>query len=276
MISYLFQFPLWDCLRYIKNFNPPILTPGQNVFVSTNKLTFTVSSLISTVATNNIHTYINGVSVPETFTGSSSNWTVSVPLNAVANQPSVTFAISAVDNNGLSNGVAGTFDTFSQNNLMIEAGDFDFNSGQWIDNPIEQLAIQRYGVPPTAIIIFPAAISRNTSVYGVDYTTTNVTRLKRTYYRQDGNYPWRCFRGRWTETNSDFLRSKLINMGPSAVPPFEYVPGEAVRRPIPTLTWAGGRRGTWINYTRTFPSNTYRSMAGWPTAGPIPMRPWVW
>ncbi|MGA9777715.1 MAG: hypothetical protein WBS33_05545, partial [Verrucomicrobiia bacterium] len=121
----------------LKNFNPAILTPGQNVFVSTNRLTFTVSSLISTVASNNIQTYINGVSAPETFTGSSSNWTVSVPLNAVANQPSVAFAISAVDNNGLSNGVTGTFDTFSQTNFMIEAGDFDFNGGVWIDNPLE-------------------------------------------------------------------------------------------------------------------------------------------
>ena len=63
------------------------------------------------------------------------------PLNAPANQPSVTFAISAVDNNGLSNGVSGTFDTFSQNNFMIEAGDFDFNGGQWIDNPMETATI---------------------------------------------------------------------------------------------------------------------------------------
>ena len=46
-------------------------------------------------------------------------------------------------------------------------------------------------------------------------------------------------------------------MGPCAVPPFEYVPGQ----PVPTTNtdfdvgwWPPG---TWLNYTRTFPTNTY-------------------
>jgi hypothetical protein len=247
------QIPALGLPPFIKNFNPPILTPGQNVFVSTNTLTFTISSLISTVASNNIQTYINGVSVPETFTGSSSNWTVSVPLNGIANQPSITFAISAVDNNGLSNGVAGTFDTFSQNNLMIEAGDFDFNGGQWIDNPLETAtttaaANSYYGYPGNNLA--------NAAVYGVDFTTTNTTTLETYNYRFDGNGPG-GFAAAGTEVTSDFLRSKLINVGPSAVAPFEYVPGE----PVPTTNsdydvgwWPPG---TWLNYTRTFPTNKY-------------------
>ncbi|HUA38123.1 MAG TPA: hypothetical protein VMA35_06950 [Candidatus Sulfopaludibacter sp.] len=238
---------------FIKNFNPAILTPGQNIFVSTNTVTFTISSLISTVPTNNIHTYINGVSVAESFTGSSSNWTVSVPLNAVANQPSVTFAISAVDNNGLSNGVSGTFDTFSQKNMMIEAGDFDFNSGVWIDNPLETATTTAttnsyYGYPGNNVA--------NAAVYGVDFTTTNVTTAETYLYRFDGNGPGGN-PAAGTEVTSDFLRSKLINLGATAQAPFEYVPGEAVPTTNTDYDVGWWPPGTWLNYTRTFPSNSY-------------------
>ena len=45
--------------------------------------------------------------------------------------------ITATDAAGHSHSYSETFDTFSQNNFMIEAGDFDFNGGQWIDNPLE-------------------------------------------------------------------------------------------------------------------------------------------
>ena len=256
LIDFVFvPIPALGLPPYISNFNPPILTPGQNVFVSgMNSLTFSVSSLISTINSNNIHTYFDGVSVPETFTGNSSNWTVNVPV-PTANQPLVTYSISAVDNNGLSNGVAGTFDTFSQTNLMIEAGDFDFNSGQFIDNP---LATATTVAPTNSYYFYPGGDSGNGAVYGVDCTTTNVTTTETYLYRLDGN----GFPGGnpavGTETNTDFLRSKLINMGPGAQPPFEYVPGE----PVPTTNadfdvgwWPPG---TWINYTRTFPSNTYQ------------------
>ncbi|HEV2437577.1 MAG TPA: hypothetical protein VG077_16410 [Verrucomicrobiae bacterium] len=254
LIDFMFvPIPALGLPPYIKNFNPAILTPGQNVFVSGNTLTFTVSSLISTVATNNIQTYINGVSAPETFTGSSSNWTVSVSLNGVANQPNVAFSISAVDNNGLSNGVAGTFDTFSQNNMMIEAGDFDFNSGQWIDNPLETattvaLTNSYYGYPGNNLA--------NAAVSGVDFSTTNTTTAETYLYRFDGNGPG-GFAAAGTEVTSDFLRSKLINMGPTAVQPFEYVPGEAVPMTNTDFDVGWWPPGTWLNYTRTFPSNSY-------------------
>jgi hypothetical protein len=239
----------------IKNFNPPFLTPGQNVFVSTNQLNYQVTSLISSLQTNNIHTYINGVSVPETFTGSSNNWTVSVPLNAIANQPSISVSISAVDNNSLSNGVTGTFDTFSQNNFMIEAGDFDFNGGQWFDNPIETAT---NSTATNSYYYYPAGNYANNAVYGVDYNTTNVAGATEQYvYRQDGNTPAVYVQAVGTEVTSDFLRSKLINMGPSAVPPFEYVPGEVVPTTNTDCDVGWWPPGTWINYTRTFPSNTY-------------------
>ncbi|HLX94350.1 MAG TPA: hypothetical protein VKU37_01260 [Verrucomicrobiae bacterium] len=248
----------------INNFNPPILS-GQNVFVSGTSVSFSASSLTSTIATNNVHTYINGIPVPETFTGTGTNWNVTFPI-PVPNQIE-NFAISVVDNNGLSNGVAGTFDTFSQNNLMIEAGDFDFNGGQWIDNPIETATTS---AATNSYFGYPGNDLANAAVYGVDFTTTNVTTAETYLYRFDGNGPG-GFTAAGTEVTSDFLRSKLINMGPSAVPPFEYVPGEAVPTTNSDFDVGWWPPGTWLNYTRTIPTNTYviygRLAAGAPYSG---------
>ena len=80
-------------------------------------------------------------------------------------------------------------------------------------------------------------------------------------YRFDGNTPatvsvvnTAC----GTEVTSDFLRDKLINEGPGAQPPFEDVPGEVV--PTTNVDYDVGwwSPGTWLNYTRTFPTNAYR------------------
>ena len=68
----------------------------------------------------------------------------------------------------MSNSVSETFDTFSQNNLMIEGVDWDFNGGQFIDNPV-----------PTA----PNSVATNSyfaggyfvtnaSVFNIDYNGT--------------------------------------------------------------------------------------------------------
>ena len=269
LIDFVFvPLPALGLPPVIKNFNPAITTPGQNVFVSTNKLTFTVSSLISTLATNNIQTRINGVLVPETFTGSSANWTVTAPLNAPANQPSVTYAISAVDNNGLSNGVSGTFDTFNQTNFMIEAGDFDFNGGLWIDNPLETATLNG---ATNSYYYYPGNNPANGAVYGVDFTTTNVTALESYFYRVEstgpgGNPPV------GTETNLDFLRSKLINLGLGAQPPFEYVPGQPVPNTNTDFDVGWWVPGTWLNYTRTIPTNTYLVYGRLAAGEPIPMR----
>jgi hypothetical protein len=237
----------------INNFSPA-LTSGGNAFVG-NSITFSVSSLFNTIATSNIHVLLNGSPVTPMFSGSDTDWTVTFPVSG-ANQ-FYTFAISAVDSNGLTNSVSGTFDTFSQTNFMIEAGDFDFNDGQSINNPIETAttvaaANSYYGYPEAG---------DGEADYLVDYSTTNVTTAETYLYRFDGDTPGSVSvvsQAAGTEVTSDFLRDKFINEGSGAQPPFEYVPGE----PVPTtntdydLAW--WPPGTWLNYTRTFPANTYR------------------
>ena len=65
-------------------------------------------------------------------------------------QGSYTITITATDAAGNSHSYTETFDNFSQNNFTIEAEDFDFNGGQFIDNPVPtgpihgvSLALQR-------------------------------------------------------------------------------------------------------------------------------------
>ena len=238
----------------IDNFSPA-LTTGGNVFVG-NSVTFSVSSMFNTIATGNIHVLLNGSPITPNFSGSDTNWTVTFPVSG-ANQ-FYTYAINVVDSNGLTNNVSGTFDTFSQTNFMIEAGDYDFNGGQWIDNPLETATTV---AAANSYYYYPGDNSGNSAAYGIDYTTTNVTTAETYVYRVDGNTPpsvSSVAEAAGSEVTSDFLRDKFINEGSGAQPPFEYVPTE----PVPTtntdydLAW--WEPGAWLNYTRTFPANTYR------------------
>jgi hypothetical protein len=157
--------------------------------------------------------------------------------------------------NGITASYTNSFDTFNQNNFTIEAGDFDFNGGQWIDSPLETAnngdANSYYG--------YPNGNENNSAEYGIDYTTTNVT--GETYlYRLDGNTPGTVSvtaEAAGTEVTSDLLRDKLINEGPTAQPPFEYVPGETVPTTNVDYDLGWWPPGTWLNYTRTFPTGTY-------------------
>jgi hypothetical protein len=233
----------------IKNLNLGLATGGNvYVFVSTNELTFTVSSITSTVATNDIHTYLNGTDVTssETFTGSNTNWLVSVPLSLPANQVNQTFGISVKDANGLTNGASGTFDTFNQTNFMFEAEDFDFNSGQFIDNPIPTGAY--VGVAPNGTYPVYAVAAVNSyflnpaksgteAIDGVDLTTLGLGNSTNTYigeiYRPNADAG--------TEVATDFLRQKFTHDGTN----------------FNDFDLAWWFPGTWLNYTRTFPTNTY-------------------
>ena len=127
------------------------------------------------------------------------------------------------------------FDTFSQNNLMIEAEDFDFNSGQFIDNPVPtsgdgagsgNLAADSY-------YFYAGGNPANMSAPGVDLTTSNDVAGEGCACRVNDS----C----GTEITTDFLRNKFVVGG---VANTDYDLG----------WWVPG---TWLNYTRTFPTNTY-------------------
>ncbi len=108
---------------------------GQVLFQSTNKLVFTASSAVTTINTANIIVTLNGTNVSSSlvFNGSPSSWNVSY----TGLLPSQTYNanISVTDVNGNVINAAFKFDTWNPV-FQVEAEDFDFSSGQYIDNPV--------------------------------------------------------------------------------------------------------------------------------------------
>ena len=207
------------------NINPPINT---NIFLTVPNITFSVSSKFSTISTGNIHTVVNGVdiSASASYTGNNTNWNVSVPC---PQNKFITLTVIATDANGVSNSVTETFDTFSQNDLMIEAEDYDFNSGQFIDNPVPT------GPNFTATNSYfdIAAVDGNdVAVFNVDYNGTADGNGETYFYRPTDQ-------GIGQEVTVDFLRDKFATNSAS-----DYDIG----------FWNPGQ---WLNYTRTFPTNKY-------------------
>ena len=108
---------------------------GTTLVQGTNELAFTVGSASHVIPQTNVMVVLNGVTNNNlAFSGSNSSWNVSVPLSL--NVASYTAVISVRDNAGNSQATTVFFDTFDPASYDIEAEDFDFNGGQYIDNPV--------------------------------------------------------------------------------------------------------------------------------------------
>lgn len=107
---------------------------GSTLLQATNKLSFTATNSVFAISANNIALTLNGVDVSSqlSISGSSNAWNVSLPLALNTNYNAV---IKVTDNYGNAVSNAYYFDTFSPDNFTVEAEDFDFNGGQYIDNP---------------------------------------------------------------------------------------------------------------------------------------------
>jgi hypothetical protein len=210
------------------NVNPPV---NANIFLNVTNITFSVSSAFSTVASNNIHASANGVDLSPfaTISGNNTNWSVSIP--SPQNQL-ITLVISATDANGLSNSVAETFDTFSQSNLMIEAEDFDFNAGQFIDNPVPTYAV----IQATNSYYAGGIGGTNAAVFNIDYDGTYDGEQLAGYRDLDNGV--KC------EVTADFKRDKFLSNSIATSGTSDFDVGY----------WNGGQ---WLDYTRTFPANKY-------------------
>jgi hypothetical protein len=105
---------------------------GTRPFENTNTLSFTVTSSGATISPSGITLLLDGANVSSNLviTGTSSSKTV-VYSALQTNAPHVAFIAIT---NSLGHGIllTNTFDTFSQNNYMVEAEDFDYNGGQFI------------------------------------------------------------------------------------------------------------------------------------------------
>lgn len=118
---------------------PPMITgvypDGGTLLQGTNKMVFTVSSASHSIAQSNVIVTLNGVTNHDlTFSGNTSNWNVSLPLSL--NVLNYTAVIRVTDDAGNSRSITRYFDTFDPSDYAFEAEDFDFNGGQYIDNPV--------------------------------------------------------------------------------------------------------------------------------------------
>jgi len=126
---------------------------------------------------------------------------------------------------GVSNTMAFSFDTFSLSNVVIEAEDYNFNGGQFLDQP----ALIVDGTGPVT-----NAYAGQSGVPGVDFYSPGPSPGAR--YRHDG--------GIGTKVSLDYVRPKFVDAGGAAAEIYDY-------------DVFGLKAGDYLNYTRTFPTNYY-------------------
>ncbi len=166
-------FPANTNLPNISNIYPN----GTNMFQGTNRLTFRVTSSAG-VSQSSIVVTLDGVVLTGlAFTGSTTAWNVS--YNALQMNTNHTAVISATDVNGNNATTAITFDTFPPNLFTWESEDYDYNGGQFIDNP----PVDAYlGLNAVADVDFHDINAGGTYTYRPNGTATGTTPSTRPQY----------------------------------------------------------------------------------------------
>lgn len=194
---------------------------GSVPFLSAaNTFTFTVSSP-SVVSSSAVKVFLNGLDVSSQLVFGGSPYVLNVTLPGIAPNAIYSVSITATNaNSGVSTNL--TFDTFNQADFTIEAEDFDFSSGQFIDNPVL------------------TAGSAANSYYG----QVGVNTVDENYVTYAGTHLFRPADHIATEVTSDYLRQAyyLAQQTNSAVADYD-------------VGW--WYAGAWLNYTRTVPTNNY-------------------
>ncbi len=218
---------------------------GTRPFEPTNHFSFTIGPAAgSPINSSGIHLKLNGADVTTQLSitaGSGNTWTASIPVSSNKIYSAV---VSVTNTTSLSSQFNINFDTFSQTNFMVECEDFDFNSGEFIDNPEPTGDTTANGgiLAANSYYGFPEGNAANYSVYGVDITTQGTLDGASHAYRPSDD----C----GTEHCGDFLRQKFVDAGVALndtnITDFD-------------IGW--WNTGWWLNYTRTYPSGTYNVYA---------------
>jgi uncharacterized repeat protein (TIGR01451 family) len=270
----------------------PIYTPvflsvyPNKSFEPTSQFTFTVSPAQGApISTNGIGLILNGVTITSglTFTSvAGGDWTVTY---AIQSNAMYTVAINVTNTDGLYNSYSGSFDTMNLNNYHWMAADYDFSTnngtssggtvgngwtgGLFIDNPVptgdtnapsanmSQLQTGSYFGYPTGFYpgIDPAGVGA-VAQQGVDINWQSNT-------NQDpvaGQVANSIYRGGFDMTAlggySDGVGTQVA--GDSFVLPEFIAARTNFNDPLICEFNIGYFYATnWLNYTRTYPSNTY-------------------
>jgi beta-glucanase (GH16 family) len=204
---------------------PPNLTAispnGSMPFLSAAEaLTFTVSST-TPLTSNAVQVLLNGLDVSSqlSFAGPSNN--LNTALSGLAPNAIYTAVITATNAAGNTTTNV-TFDTFSQTNLIIEAEDFDFSAGQFLDDPA------------------PASGSATNSYFG----RVGTALIDENVVAYAGQHLYRPQDNTATELTADFLRQK-------------HFTAQLIDPTVADYDVGWWHAGAWLNYTRTVPPGNY-------------------
>ena len=211
----------------ISNVQP---APYANFLPAGTAVSFTVTddqavvdSLVSVTLNGTVHTTANGL----VLTGAGGTRTATLPGVVTANG-NYTAILSAADSAGASTSTSLFFDTFAADTLVVEAEDYNFDGGSFIDAPV----VIAEGAGPQV-----DAYGGQMGVADVDFSETRGSpNGENTQYRF--NDPIRMQR------SFDAVRGRYADAGGAAAGVYDYEVGDFVA-------------GEWMNYTRTFASGSY-------------------
>ena len=213
------------------NTNKPAISDiypnGNTLMQMTNRLVFRATAVGTTIEPSGVKLVLNGTDV-------SSSLVVAGPPAArevsytglVPNTPAYTAVITVTDVLGNSASTTARFDTFNPANFTWEGEDFDFGSGQFIDNPVlasgeaENSYFGRFGEPE------------------IDFHDVSGA----------GDKIYRPLDTPATPLATDIPRQKLLDA---------QVVDPAIRDH--KVGWFDG--GEWVNHTRTYPKGNFHVYA---------------
>jgi len=218
---------------YIANFSP---TNDASYLSSATTASFSVKSPAIGVASSNIIVTVNGSNITSqlSFTGTDNDRAGTLPALAANVFYRVGISVTDLASNQISQ--VWVFNTFVNNIFSIEAEDYNFDSGQFIDNP------QLSSVPG------PNNYLDRLGVEGIDFHQTNTPSL--TQYRI-GDL---C----GTAVSQDALRQA-------------YIDAQVTDPGVADYMVCDNANTEWLNYTRTFPAATYRIFARLSKPGTVPV-----
>ncbi len=120
------------------------------------------------------------------------------------------------------------FDTFNPNTLVIEIEDYNFEYGNFYDNPVP--IAEGWGP-------WPNSYGNMMGYEGVDFHDTRTA-------PSGANSPWRNFDPVRMSRSLDYVRAKYTAAGGAEAGVYDYVVGDIAA-------------DEWLNYTRTFPPGNY-------------------
>lgn len=204
---------------------------GTRPFEYTNEFSFMVSAFGNSFPPNSIHVSIDGTDVSSNLVISGSGSTLSVVYPSLMPNAIHSAVIAATNSLGHGILVTNNFDTFSEQNFMVEGEDFDYGGGQFITNWFPD-AYADYNGP------YPA-------VTNIDFQHTSLTGEVFSY--RTGGIPQDFL------LSHDYLRQDFVDVGGQ-----DFV-----------LVFFAAN--DWANYTRIYPPGSYYAYIRTSGSGPFSM-----